>query len=246
MTSVAIDRSTNEVFASGHIPLNVTTCQFSGSPSLPLTVSNGPMVVAKYSASGLLGWVHAFSGWPLVGNGAVAAGTPSASQSAWFASSFLGKVSDPLLPDGGFTSDENGSSDLILVKLFGNNGTVRPSAAKVFGSPGDDSITSMQLDADGGLWMVGTFAGSGLDFGGGPLSAPDGGVFVARLDAQTLAHRESWVVPSSSVPSITAVIAGGARPIAGGTFGGTLNVGTGPLRNTPPGATGWVGTLSPP
>ncbi len=246
LTSVSIDRTTNEVFASGPIALNVGTCQFIGSPSVPLTVSNGPRVIAKYSAAGLVAWAHAFAGWPLVGNGAVAGGTPASSQSAWYASSLLGTASDPLLPDGGFTSDENGSTDLILVKLFGSNGALRPGAAKLFGSPGDDSITAMQLDADGGLWMVGTFAGSGLDFGGGPLSAPDGGVFVARLDAQTLAHRESWVVPASSVPSITAVIAGGARPIAGGTFQGSLNVGTGRLNSSPPGASGWVGTLSAP
>jgi len=85
----------------------------------------------------------------------------------------------------GGTLTSQGGSDIYITK-FSSSGS-RLLWAKSFGSTGDDQVTSVAVDADGSVFMIGTFTGT-IDFApdnpdaGQLTSQGQGDVFVVKLD----------------------------------------------------------------
>jgi hypothetical protein len=84
---------------------------------------------------------------------------------------------------------------------------------------------------DGDVVLAGMSYMTTIDFGGGPLSAPEGyGSFVLRLDGDGQ-HRQSrmFELSAGGFANPTAIVASGGDLLVGGSFSGTFDPGTGPL-----------------
>jgi Divergent InlB B-repeat domain len=147
----------------------VFTGRFSGQLDFPghapLTSAGGEDVVAgKYSADGKLVWVNRF-------------GTPQNESANYVLAlpngDFLlgGGSHSSLDPDEGgplVPLNAPGKQDLFLLQLSGVDG--KPVIAKGYGSPEDDGLGRVSIDANGDLLLSAT-AGAPIDFGGGPTAS---------------------------------------------------------------------------
>jgi hypothetical protein len=133
---------------------------------------------------------------------------------------------DGAIDFGGGPLQGAGGSDVFLAKL-GADGAHAWSSR--FGDSADQIGYAVAADPSGGAVITGALWGS-ADFGGGSLSsAADADVFVARFDA-TGGHIWSKRLGGAAQDVGYAVATDAAGNVAlTGTFGGTVDFGTGPL-----------------
>lgn len=91
-----------------------------------------------------------------------------------------GTIADPITL-GKFEVAPSGGTDAFLAKL---DACGAPIWARSFGATGDETALSLQTDADGNAYVLGTLDGT-VDFGSGPISGEGPGfdAFVLKLDA---------------------------------------------------------------
>jgi len=127
---------------------------------------------------------------------------------------------------GGGALVSAGGVDIFLAKYNSSGNHVW---SKRFGAAATDHGYSVALDVAGNVFVTGDFAGTTVDFGGGPLASSglsyEG--YIAKYDA---AGNHLWSKPfgpGSEGRSVVVDVAGNA--FATGSFSGTVDFGGGPL-----------------
>jgi hypothetical protein len=118
--------------------------------------------------------------------------------------------------------------------------------SKGFGDAGDQQPIAIAVDHDDGVLVAGSYAGT-IDFGLGPLvdnggDASSASVFLAKFDPQGLpvwSRSFRGGSGSSESPEALGVLPSGGLALGGWYFGGSLDLGSGPLPPSPA-AAGYV------
>ena len=114
------------------------------------------------------------------------------------------------------------------VARYAADGTVRWALG--LGAGGFDAATAVAADAAGNVYVVGHVEDT-VDFGGGPLtSARERDAFLLSLDADG-GHRASRLFGGTGIDVASSVATDGELVFVGGTFGGTADLGTGPVES---------------
>lgn len=99
----------------------------------------------------------------------------------------------------------------------------------IYGTTGNTVGAGVALDAAGSVHLTGTMDGS-VDFGAGTMSSAGGqDVFVAKLDASGAPQWSARYGDVADQYGSAIAVDGAGRVLLGGTFSGTLNVGTAAL-----------------
>jgi hypothetical protein len=144
---------------------------------------------------------------------------------------YVGGTFDTTINLGGGSVDSQGQRDIFLGKLDSSFAYVW---GKSFGDLNDQLTAATAVDPAGNVVIVGSMRGT-VDFGGGPLSAPqdDDQAFLARFDP-TGNPLSSGIVPAttSSIGYAVAAPTSGPSDVIVGQFTGTLNRGQGPFTSS--------------
>lgn len=240
--AVAIDHGNGDVYST-YGQGSITQCNFWNYTTVNQRpgVTGSGIYLAHHTSSGALLWVREFSDWNVNGS-AVAA----ANGVVYVAAPLSNTIYDQFFPDAGVSPIYPGTQDILVVRLFANNGAVMPGEYRVLGSNARDTLDSMQLDEDGGLWLVGgTNGGNGFVWSGGSFDARDGGVYVVRLDATSLATVDERLHHPAAAYTMARVNVTRDALVSGGNLRAPITVGTGGLLPGGTGQWGWAGTLQP-
>lgn len=173
--------------------------------------------VARFAPGGETDWSTAFNG--IEPRGASVA--VDSAGSATVTGSFEGKLqAGPVLLGSGAVPSA------FVARLDASGAVVH---ARMFPSSGAAAGRSVGIDSEGNALVVGSFSGT-IDLGEEPLEAAgDTGVFLLSLDptGQTLWSRAVGGEGIIDIAQIAPIQGGGAWLT--GAFGGTLDLGTGPL-----------------
>lgn len=119
-----------------------------------------------------------------------------------------------------------GQSDVFVSKLD-QDGKVLWS--RRFGGVSDDNLTDLAIDGMGNIYVTGAFQGV-VDFGNGPLtSAGSTDIFLLKLDAAGATLWSKRYGDASSQTSMALAIDPVGNLLIGGSFYGTLDMGSGAM-----------------
>ena len=202
---VAVDGSANVI----------VTGSFYGTTDFgagPITSPMGwAIFVTKYSAAGTALWSKSAGGWTDAGNAVATDAAGNVIVTGQFGN-WLNFGTGWLL--------SRGNNDIFLAK-FAPSGT--PVWVKSFGNVGFDFGSGVVVDRNDNVLATGIY-GSLVDFGGGTLFSNNGsGMFVAKF-SPTGTH----IWSEGSFGGAVAIDGSGDLAVAG-SFGGTVNFGSGPL-----------------
>lgn len=123
------------------------------------------------------------------------------------------------------TIDAGQDYNAMFMLQYGADGSFRWAKSFVGDSSSYKQITGVAADANGDVHLAGVFSGS-VDFGGGPLSAANQSIFVARFDAagKLLMSQRFGGDGFQSLSAFTVTTGGNA--IVAGSFSQTLDLGS--------------------
>ncbi len=213
---IAVDAADN-VIVTGLVG---SSCTFGGGVLLPQ--NNIDAYVVKYAASGAFAWAKTFGAqWQDRGNAVAVDG----SGNVIVAGTFAGVADFGTGPLG-----RSGLSPWGFVAKFTGSGT--PVWSKAFGSDFSTHGHSVAADGAGNVTVTGMFEGT-VDFGGGPLTAPQGqgialpNAYVVQYSATGAHVASNRYGQSNSASHDVAIGPGGA--FVTGFFSGTVDLGFGPV-----------------
>ncbi len=164
------------VSASGDVTFVGTSASKSlwlGGPNVEGTEGMGDLIIASYTSAGVHRWSHRYTGQ------AAGTGEGGAVDSAGNVT-VVGTVTGPMVI-GGSTYYSKGGQDVFLAS-FDATGSLR--WVKLLGGAGNDLGGAVAVDANGDLYLTGSFGGPSADFEGGPLTcAGSSDLFVASFTA---------------------------------------------------------------
>jgi len=232
-TDVAADSSGNIVM-TGSFQSTVDLC--APGPACPLTAAvnavSGPSndaFVAKYTSGGAAVWVKSFGESQGADQGGQAVSFDGAGNI--LATGYAGGT----LNFGTGTQSPRGYLDLYLVKIASNGTT---TWARRYGASGwEESAYDLAVDPNNNVVVVGKTSGP-VDFGGGPVPAPD---TATRYNALALkvssagtyvwakSFGDTWLQSSRAVATDSS-----SNAIVAGVFASTINFGIAPLSSPGP------------
>jgi hypothetical protein len=154
-TALGVDPSSGGVLITGNYDGKLNF----GGGDLPPPVNSYMLYVASFAGDGSHKWSKTFQQDSTV--------EPTSIQAASDGSVYVGGNFGGTLGIGSDNLFSNDSNDIFIAKL---DGAGSPLWAKSFGNDKIQGVSSMAVDADGGIVILGYFSGV-LDFGGGPLTA---------------------------------------------------------------------------
>jgi hypothetical protein len=197
---------------------------FNGKMSFGLeSAGNRDIFVVEISADGEPTWARRF-GAP--GFDILTAMTADVQGGLIFAGASVGGIdlgAGPLTGAGDF--------DALVARLDAKGNAV---FGRLYGDAGEQIIADLTADDLGNVLLVGTYTGT-IDFGGGsllPMNPVNRSVFLAKLDPE---GKQIWsrgiAIQKTPVNPIGYSIAldRSRNALIAGTFGGTIDLGTGPL-----------------
>ena len=163
--SVAIDGSGN-IFATGYFRFTVN---FGGGALIAPVAQT--MFLVKFNSSGAHQWSQGFGDQAAYGRGVAVDGSGNVATTG----RFVGTIDF-----GGGSLVSAGSSFDVFVAKFAANGAHQWSQG--FGANLADAGNGVAMDSSGNVLIAGLFRET-VDFGGGPLTATLGDMFIAKYDA---------------------------------------------------------------